>query len=410
MNKDKVLAIIDVGMMEYGGHHAGFAEYIASTGKGYNGFINIYCSQYIDKRLQRRLESEDIAVKPVFKTEPYIYFGKPVGLKEEHSYISELAREYELILQELQQLTEQDNEVVCFYPSLNWDHANALAVALIKNESISLKQLACAMFNPGIGYDGRITNARRLIKFRHAFSLLYKTGVSIYSSDYELAWQYQRVMQTEQLVPIHPCYLTDWQKLGVVKPQGHRQKRVLLYIGDAKTNKGFAELPQIVQRLLKEKIAGVEYIVQFTRAWDDPDILPTIEWLQHKALETQELIVIEQFLSDDELRNLLATVDIAVFNYDRQEYQNKSSGILWLLAWYSIAIITLQTSWISREAQRLGVTVSNIRKEEIVSGLSLLIDNPCEAISERANYSNDNEILNYKNLLYQSFWSWLVEQ
>src|SRR3546814_11688611 len=42
-------------------------------------------------------------------------------------------------------------------------------------------------------------------------------------------------------------------------------------------------------------------------------------------------------------------------NYDAEAYAHKTSGLLWLAAWYRLPVAVPPGTWLEREARRLGV-------------------------------------------------------
>lgn len=409
MSRDKILAVVDVGLMEYGGHHAGFAEFLANTRTAFEGDVLLYGSRFMDDTLKQRLTDSNLQVIPVFKTEPYRNFEKPVNFADQHSYISFLAREYKSVLEQLESIKNQGRQVLCFYPSLNWDHANALALAIKTDAFSGLQHLVCAMFNPVLQLDRAGSDFKQQLNFRFAFNMLNCLDqVTVFCSGYELARQYRDILEKEDPLPIHPCYLSDWPAVLPFK-KDTATKKILLYMGDAKVEKGFTQLPEILESLLAEPLEDAAFIIQFTLGWDNPDILPSIHRLNAMAELHEQVSVIETFWTDTEMHQAIANTDIAVFNYDKEAYRDKTSGILWLMAWFDVAIIATHASWLTREAGRLGLSFDITSPEHLYQTIhQYLAKGSADKI--RQDKIVHPHVSRYRNELYQPFWPWLIKQ
>src|SRR3546814_12812151 len=60
-------------------------------------------------------------------------------------------------------------------------------------------------------------------------------------------------------------------------------------------------------------------------------------------------------LSDEHLHEALAASSVFYMNYDAEPYAHKTSGLLWLAAWYRLPVAVPPGTWLEREARRLGV-------------------------------------------------------
>lgn len=408
MSENLILAVIDVGLKEHGGHHAGFAEFLTSTCGCFEGDIIIFASCFMDDALHRYVTVADISVEYAFNTEAYKNFDQPVNFANRHSDILTLAMEYRAVLDKVKALSLLDNKIVCFYPSLNWDHALALALALKQVDHPELKHFVCAMFNPSVTFNGTIVNVEQRVNFRVAFNMLNsEPTVNLYASGYELARAYQDLLDLPQALPIHPCYLTDWKNPLDLKNKSS-VKKILLYMGDAKKDKGFNALPEMLNLLMADSLKDVEFTVQFTLGWDNPEVLNTVQTLKAMSEHHSNLRIIETFWTDGELLEMVAATDIVVFNYDEKIYQDKTSGVLWLVTWFNVKILAFQSTWLTREARRLGADVNILNKENLPEAIKQYCRQKSKSISP--NVEDNSLESEYRNILYQPFWPWLQKQ
>ncbi|WP_285164736.1 glycosyltransferase family protein [Shewanella goraebulensis] len=468
------LVVIDPGLMELGGHHAGFAttlKFLASqTGSNQPTAIKLYANKSIDQRLLKQLELSNgdnvlsMEVEAAFTTNFYQLFEKQNTIADANSFINILAREYyQALLSFYVEFPYQSenpksaDKVVFFYPCLSWEHANALAIALtmldgneqvakIKNENlINAQHVVCAMYNPGINHNGITVSISHRLKFYHGFQRLVRhASTTIYTSDKELASQYQQLLHLQEPFEIHPCYLHDWAHLIPNKStQGklNRVPTVLLYNGDAKENKGINLLPTIIDSLLSlnnktHNQQPIQLTVQYTLSWQYPEIADTLVKLDQLAEKYNNVSLYKHFWSQTELIQHLVNADVVLLPYNAEVYSDKSSGFLWLCAALNKPVVIIGKSWLSREAQRLGLQfkiVPALMKEDVEKGLlkehfdrvaSGIIDVLTDEQSNTANKSKDtmlkqsqsnqtealNGITQYRAQLFGPIFDWFNGQ
>jgi hypothetical protein len=118
------------------------------------------------------------------------------------------------------------------------------------------------------------------------------------------------------------------------------------------------------------------------------------------------------FWSDQQLHDKLRRTDLFVFTYDGDVYRDKNSGILWLLGWYRCPLLFLESSWLNREAERLGLIYATLTKEtsspdEIAEQIKILL----QKAAEGASHSNMNgKIEAYRHQIHYDFYEWIAER
>ena len=121
-----------------------------------------------------------------------------------------------------------------------------------------------------------------------AFSRLsIQKGVSLFASDKETQEYYQLLEVPIQ--GIHPCYLLPWQRLNVNKVNTSSVPNLLIYMGDAKENKGFLRLPSLVKQLLLFYDYKVSLTIQYTLSWETPELVNAIAQLNELAKDYKQL-------------------------------------------------------------------------------------------------------------------------
>ncbi|QKX18085.1 hypothetical protein [Microbulbifer sp. YPW1] len=404
------LVILDPALIAAGGHHAGFALMAAKSHKrsGAPFDLEFVCNDAIDGTLKAQLEACGSNVRPEYRLNFYQGFGESKRVSDVQSYIRQAAREYALAIK---QTTKRfpGQELVFFHPSLSWEHAFSLSLALdlTKGDEGAALQLVCAMFNPGLSFDGRTLDCLTSLNFRIGFGALQQfSNVQLYASDFEQAEKYARLLNLPQSLRLHPCYLADWENLEKLNAVSERKSTdsspgtVILYMGDAKRDKGFLDLPKLLTWLLENVADDRQFYIQFSIPWPDSELEKVAEKLTAIAALHWNVELEYRFLNESELHERLSVASMFVFNYCPETYRDKSSGFLWIVASYGLAICCIDGSWISREAARLGGKVLDCRGSKATFLGCVNKWRPGGPVRSLGNNM-------YRKNIYRGFWSWL---
>ena len=391
--------VIDPGLMEAGGHHAGFASFVVdSVKKGIAPPTAFFCHRELDKKLEAEMLATGVQVFKIFETNFYDGFNLDLRLSQLDDYLAELVAEYQQALQLVN--TEFDADVI-FYPCLAWHHAIALNTALTLSNLVQdkVRQIGCAMFNPGVGYQQEVWHYDLQRQSAYAFSWLNRqANFQLVASDYELSVAYQSLLSLDKKLPIHPCYLADWGMMEqLLKKEEKDPNRIILYMGDAKADKGFLHLPDLIKSNVKLN-PQLTLVIHFTIGWLSPDIDPCIKEVDRLASLYPQIELHRQYWNQQEMLRQLAKANGIVFTYDPIAYKNKSSGVLWLAVKARLHIAALSESWITRESRRLGIE-PHIWEDYDLSGTFL----------NQQQHSEDkiDHLCDYYITLFKEFWLWL---
>lgn len=361
--RPKEIWVLDPGMMEAGGHHAALAETLcqAMTSRA-DLSVKVFAHKLLDKQLLERFESSGISSELSFDSVFYKHFhdGADLGFAGLQQYTRTLALEYKgLLVRAIEQAKLQS--MIVFLPCLNWEHASALGFAVKQLEfelnSNRVRIVACAMYTPNSSDQ---VLSRKSIWYKLAFaSLMNYQFLSLYCSEQELCMAYADLLMINKL-DVHPCYLIDWASANktIAQKTDSSKKLYLLYLGDAKEDKGFNRLPEVLQNGLETTDSNVEFLIQFTLAWEYPEIMTTVDALKTLAENESRLTLHHGFWSNDDVIRRLQQIDGAICTYDTEAYQHKSSGLVWMLAFFNKPVILSDNCWLSREAERLNVPLA----------------------------------------------------
>lgn len=389
------IAIIDPALGRTGAHNQGFVDLLVRQGVDANR-LGIWCHASIDQSLRDRLTEGGIVVQSPFSTEFYRIIGKAGGIADHWEWVRALAEQY---LQAMNQVlaTWPLDAVRVIHHTLSWEHASALSLAmrLLGARGDRLHHMVFLMYSPGIDEAGYTFDADRRMNYRLAFhSLDTLPNVRLYASCGEHARAYATLLGRSAPLPIHPCFIGDWSSPPRRKADAVRgHERVLLYVGEIKQEKGFLSLPDTLSGLLESSPPTRRFVVQFlsVRNKASRKVLTALEQIaaRHPNVELHH-----GFWSDEKLHQELAACDVFHLDYDAAAYAHKTSGLLWLAAWYGVPVLVPSGGWLQREARRLGLG--------IVSDASAALD------GVRIDESAIDEA--YRRTLFTPFWQWLERQ
>ncbi|MCB1310206.1 MAG: hypothetical protein KDK30_18605, partial [Leptospiraceae bacterium] len=129
-----------------------------------------------------------------------------------------------------------------------------------------------------------------------------------------------------------------------------RGKIQIAYIGDARTEKGFLHLPDIVRTIRQSELRDqVEFFIQcnFNIPGGEPGIAQALEEL--RALGPDGITFAETPLDRESYVRVLQESDIVLLMYDRGLYRERSSGILVEALSAGATVLAPSGSWLESE-------------------------------------------------------------
>jgi hypothetical protein len=162
----------------------------------------------------------------------------------------------------------------------------------------------------------------------------------------ELAAQYQRLAPKRFLVLPIPHTRPPPMVRGTSGPPLQ-----VLYLGDARFEKGYHHLPALVQDLWSELVAPgrVRFVVQSNYNVPLGEPKAVVARAQLEAYPSDRVQLIKKPLASDEYWRVLAQSDICLLLYDRDQYWARSSGILAESLAAGIPVIAPTGTWMSRQ-------------------------------------------------------------
>lgn len=406
------IVILDPGLREYGGHHVGLASQIKESEMllKKNISVEVLGNMGASKTLQQSFLSTNFIFTPYFSTDFYQHFYSDKVLSTFTNYVRELSIDYFKAI-----LSYKNSDVTFFYHTLNWEHGYALTLALglleqnhiYKNSSPKHQHLIGLMFSPQY-FNSADTHRsqQRLMRFSLGFRKLQSFhNVQLFSADFEVRQAYRQLLDIND-IKLFPCGLISGNQAAKSEHKQTSPNRVLLYVGDAKDNKGFLELPKFLESLLKATAdPSVRFVIHYTITNDRWDLQNVHSQLTELAKRDSRIELHYGFLSKQEMHELWLSVDSVVLNYDCQLYANQSSGILWLSAAYDVNVHLLSETWLSREARRLDL---KCKEHRTIKDFTRYIEENDWSNLKRIGF--ESECSQYKQILLSDLSDWLVNK
>jgi len=406
------LVLLDPGLTNSSGHHFSTAELLLD--KLAKAPINVELTilgGFGDWREKISSKYTNVTIKEFFSSNFYQFHTGIENLARINSYISKLSFEYQKVIE--QEIDTENKPRLFFCHTLDWEHLIALSYAINfvrqKIPSARFLTISCMMYSTGADYLGNIIDIKKYLVSRLALRLAQSVqGLSIYASHFELMQAINLIDSQSKKIECSPCFIADWKSSHRINIKREDFKKVLLYAGDAKESKGFHLLPELVRSIQHKLQEGIKLIIQFTCAEKTSASLSNAaaELIQ-LAQGNNQIILLTDYLSDDMLAELLSGTDIFLFNYSTRQYANNSSGFLWHLAWHGVQFVTFSRSWITREADRLGISFHLIEQNE----LSELI-NSLSSHNRNQSYlpTIDGNQQDYRHTLFREPIEWLSHE
>ncbi len=355
------LYVADPGLKTWNGHHAASLGALGlACGKER---VEFFCHRSPERMLQAEAMRLGVRVTPLFCRFFYEAFESSGTIVELNEYINSLARDY---MRLLDHLGRTGSAGLVLHHTMDWPHLVALGIANAcqPGSSLPLTHLVFLMFNPGMDHAAQMLDQRRFLNYRVALARLAKQhNVRLFASGREHATAYSALAPDHRPFPVHPSFLCHGNSVEKCEHALSAKclrlplkgSKLILYLGDAKAEKGFCKLPDLIHMLSPYLDERSEVIIQYNLvdALASDDLLAVAGTLRAMSGADRRIRILPSFLSDRELMDLISRSSLVVFSYDPQAYAHKSSGILWQVCCCRVPVVLIGESWLSREARRL---------------------------------------------------------
>lgn len=387
----RTICLVDPGLSNPNGHHTLIFNELLAQGNE----VTVYCH----KRFSSESLTPVVTLKPHFTSDFYALMYADSSLEEHNRAVHTLAREYAqcFALEQKQAIENNVNELNVVLHSLGLVHLQALllAIDLLKSDQASSLNVT---FKVGILYAW---NEKSNLLYDHVLAELNENAaVTLYTADFELK---ERLTELDVDADIHPCCAIPSKTLTATPvPSDKRKNQIVAYMGDAKAEKGFTALPASLKNWC-EQSPDTEFIVQYTITGESHELRESENSLHELSELYKNVKIISKWLDSESMQELIAKSKAILLNYRLPEYEDKTSGFVWLASLLDTPIIVNEGTWLEREAKRLQAFYATLQDEEMLAGWLTNENHELKRATKTGNSSSE-----YRERLYQPFTQWVL--
>jgi glycosyltransferase involved in cell wall biosynthesis len=295
------------------------------------------------------------SVVPWFTTPCYTNNLKPLSVSQEQVLAQQFCKELHAAHRDN---FIQNTDTLIIHTCFSFHVLGLAAWLMDMKTAFSGKLIVCGMFYPGkrdLKTSEEYVYFEWYLRNRLAFILLDKARGQVPLKLATSCQQYVNAYQdcTSMTFTLHPAvnYIAP---IVTTTKEGH-VKRVILYIGSVKRDKGLDWLAETLPDLLVH-INDIEFFIHFNEASPGVrDFLCLKEQLVNLANVHANLTLYFDPMSQNEYEYQLSSSDAVVLMYQPSSYQNKTSGLLWDAARYpNLAVICSKGIWAEQEYEAIG--------------------------------------------------------
>jgi glycosyltransferase involved in cell wall biosynthesis len=177
---------------------------------------------------------------------------------------------------------------------------------------------------------------------------LWPNKVRFYTDTKELLARYNS-LSSVKLIQVPVPFQTE--KLSILPKKELDQPIHIVYLGDARYEKGYHHLPSILQYLWNEYLGKdkIKFTVQscFSIKGGEGDIL--LARLQLEQYPSDKVRLIKEVMSTEDYYKLLLSADIVILPYNKISYRYRTSGVLTESLAAGKPVIVPNDTWLGRQ-------------------------------------------------------------
>jgi glycosyltransferase involved in cell wall biosynthesis len=368
--------IFDPGFEDMSSHHANVNRQLSVSADKNNHSLTIlvankYCPTH---QVQNEGNAFQQQLVPYFNTPCYTNNLKPLSVTQEQTLSQQFCAE---LHQAYQNNLIQSADTLLIHTCFSFHILGLAAWLNDMKKHFTGKLLLCGMFYPGeptLKAGDELINYQWYIRNRLAFLSLNqaceKISLTLATSNQTYLKAYQAC--TDMPFTLHPA--VNYIAPQVTSSKSTTKKRVILYIGSVKQDKGLNYLAQVLPELL-EQLNDIEFFLHFNEASPGArDFLSLKQHIVDLAKVHPNLILYFDPMTQNDYEYQLSISDAVVLSYEPHSYQNKTSGLLWDVVRYpSLAFICAKGIWAEEEYKAIGgcpFTFDYADKQSLIHTLS----------------------------------------
>jgi glycosyltransferase involved in cell wall biosynthesis len=385
------LVILDSGLRAKNGHHYNLDRCLKKIAESQN----IECVIYGNRTCQSEI-LESLDCQAYFHYECYFQF-KTIAIDKKISSFVILNNQIFRELSELPvSLISSDN--LFLFHTVTERHLEGILRWLDSFPQASAPQVVIFLMLPsGLKYrNGKLSVYDCLTASLYHYALnktiKQRKNLHFYGSGEAHSGDYSWLLG--ETISSHPMFLGSAEKNDryfsfINLPE---EKNIILYLGDAKSSKGFHYLPEIYQ-ICSRQLPEYNFIVHINGPEINYNPLNSVaKTLSKIAEKNSNLIILDGFLDTGKYYYCIESADLLVIPYDPVVYADKSSGILWESLYYGKPVVIPKNSWLEYEAKKEGhafIAFEEYEAESIANAISNCVKVLAEKKSLAQSISQD---------------------
>lgn len=393
--------VIDPGFEDFDSHHSVVGDSLLKDAERLKKEIVVLASNKIELTSERQQNK----IVPFFSTPCYTNNLKPLPADRENA----LAKNF---MEELKQLFRIYNinrqDILLIHTGFSHLYLGLAQFVASIGKQASPKLIICGMFDPG---SRNIKSVEDILRFswfvKNKLSLSYLKQSSLpkntvfATSCKEYKVGYQALIDSP--VDVHPA-INYHPSTDQDVPKNER-KRLLLFVGSVKKDKGLDFILQNIAFLLSE-FDGIDFVFHWnTNSPGIRDYNDAMEKLTELNTRFNNLDLISGTLEKAEYELLFNSVQGVMASYAPSSYKHKTSGVFWdVLSRNSCSLLCSNDTWLARESVELGESAYFFDYQDIASMIHAIKKWESD---DQPGVDNDNS---YKKMICKPFSEWVFSQ
>jgi glycosyltransferase involved in cell wall biosynthesis len=393
--------VIDPGFEDFDSHHSVVGDALIKDAERLKKEILVLASNKLELSLKRY---EDKIV-PFFSTPCYTNNLKPLPADRENALAASFMEELRKLFQTYD-ITERD--VLLIHTGFSHLYLGLAQFVASIGKQASPKLIVCGMFDPG---SRNIKSAEDILRFswfvKNKLSLSYlkqsafpeNTVFATSCKEYKVGYQ----ALVDSPVDVHPAI--NYQPSTDQNVSKNERKRLLLFVGSVKKDKGLDFILQNIAFLLSE-FNGIDFVFHWnTNSPGIRDFTNVEVELTELSNRFNNLDLVSGTLEKEEYERLFNSVQGVVASYAPSSYKHKTSGVFWdVLRRDSCSLLCSNGTWLARESLALGESAYFFDYEDIASMIRAIKEWKSH---DQSGVNNDNS---YKKMICKPFSKWVFSQ
>ncbi|MAI64515.1 MAG: hypothetical protein CL600_06510 [Alteromonas sp.] len=399
--KSRRYFVIDPGFEDFDSHHSVVGDALIRDAERLKKEILVLASNKLELSLKRY---EDKIV-PFFSTPCYTNNLKPLPADRENALAENFMEELRKLFQ-VYNIAERD--ILLIHTGFSHLYLGLAQFVASIGKQASPKLIVCGMFDPG---SRNIKSAEDILRFswfvKNKLSLSYlkqsafpeNTVFATSCKEYKVGYR----ALVDSPVDVHPAI--NYQPSTDQNVSKNERKRLLLFVGSVKKDKGLDFILQNIAFLLSE-FNGIDFVFHWnTNSPGIRDFTDVEVELTELSNRFNNLDLVSGTLEKEEYERLFNSVQGVVASYAPSSYKHKTSGVFWdVLRRDNCSLLCSNDTWLARESLALGESAYFFDYEDIASMIRAIKEWESHA---QSGVNNDSS---YKKMICKPFSEWVFSQ